>query len=73
MKLKPQKRKIYMRDTKRKVTLVWLGGHGIHAYRNGKEFAFWNVGDFSKDHADIDTVKKSMKKMIKKGNYEDYS
>jgi len=30
------------------VTFAWFGGHGMHGYlANGREVAFWNVGDFA--------------------------
>jgi hypothetical protein len=64
---------VVVRDKKRGVVMKWFGGHGVHAYRGREEFAFWNVGDFSKDHADEKVVRESMAEMLKEGNYEDYS
>ena len=62
--------KVVMKDKKRGYTLAWFGGHGIHGYdKSGKEKFFWNTGDFSKDHADEDEIKKDIKEEIQTGNY----
>lgn len=60
------------KDSNRGITLMWFGGHGIHGYKNKKEIAFWNVGNFSKDEATREEIIKSMQKVIKEGNYADY-
>lgn len=61
-----------MKDKKRGIILKWYGGHGVHAYKDRKEIAFWNTGDFSKDNADKEDIIKSMKQVMEEGNYEDY-
>ena len=52
--------------------MKWFGGHGVHAYRGGREIGFWNTGDFSKENADKKDIVDSMNRMLKEGNYEDY-
>jgi hypothetical protein len=64
--------KIRMKDPKTGYVLKWFGGHGVHAYDGKQEIAFWNIGDFSKDHADEEDVRKTMKERIKLGDYADY-
>ena len=62
--------KIKVKDTKNNVTIAWFGGHGIHAYNEyGEEIGFWNTGDFSKDHATEEEVKRSIRQAIKEGGY----
>jgi hypothetical protein len=61
---------IVMADNDAELTLAWFGGHGIHAYTDdGREVAFWNVGDFSKQDADEDVVRESMCECIAKQDY----
>lgn len=67
-----EKAKITMYDRKHGYILKWFGGHGVHAYKNGKEVAFWNTGDFALEDASREDIIKSMKQVMKQGNYEDY-
>ena len=62
--------RIVKHDAERESILAWFGGHGIHAYTyDGREFAFWNVGDFAQNDASEDDVLESIEKMIKTGEY----
>ena len=52
------------------LTLVWFGGHGVHAYTSeGREVSFWNVGSFEADHASEKEVADSMDETIEEGTY----
>ena len=63
--------KIIMTDTRHNLVLAWFGGHGVHAYdQSGREVAFWNVGDFAKNNASPATVRGSMRRRIKTGDYD---
>lgn len=57
-------------DEQRELTLVWRGGHGIHAYNDdGEEVSFWNTGSFAVDHATCKEVNESMERKIASGEY----
>lgn len=62
--------KIIRRDDARDLTLVWYGGHGLHAFdADGHEVAFWNVGSFAQDAATEAQVMQSMDDMVATGDY----
>lgn len=67
--------RIWMRDDDYQIIMIWYGGHGIHAYdtRDGKEVAFWNVGNWAKNAAHANTVRASMKARLRNHDYEVYA
>ena len=61
---------IIMTDDARALTLVWFGGHGIHAYNDdGVEVSFWNTGNFQHNDATPRAVRASMRDAIEEGGY----
>ena len=62
--------KIIRRDDARDLTLIWYGGHGLHAYdSDGHEVAFWNVGSFANDAATETEVMADMDEKVVTGDY----
>jgi len=60
-------------DDRAKLLLYWKGGHGIHAATlQGREVAYWNIGDFAAEHADREDVEASMQERIDRQDYADY-
>ncbi len=52
------------------VKWVWFGGHGIHGYIGGREVAFFNTGDFSKDELTPKEAEKALKEIAKASQKE---
>ncbi len=62
--------KIIRRDDVRDLTLIWYGGHGLHAFdREGHEVAFWNIGDFAQGAASEAEVMADMDEKAATGEY----
>lgn len=62
--------KVVMVDEARGLTLVWHGGHGIHAYNDsGREVSFWNTGSWAVNEATESQVRESMEERIESGDY----
>ena len=62
--------KIIRRDDARNLTLVWYGGHGIHAFdADGHEVAFWNIDDWAQDAATEAEVMADMDEKVATGDY----
>ncbi len=57
-------------DKERDLTVIWYGGHGVHAYDGtGREVHFWNTGDFARNDAGKKEVRKSIREHISHGYY----
>lgn len=55
-------------DPRDDTVLAWFGGHGIHVYNaNGDELDLFNVGDFSKNDASLEDVKKAVVRHLREG------
>lgn len=62
--------RIIRRDEARDLTLIWYGGHWIHAFdADGCEVAFWSIGNFSHEQARETKVLEAMQEAITTGEY----
>jgi hypothetical protein len=62
--------RIVMTDDNHGLTLVWKGGHGIHAYNDeGREVSFWNTGNWAHQDASETEVRESMQNRIDTSDY----
>ncbi len=66
--------RIVRHDPESGLTLAWMGGHGVLAFReDGLEVAFWSVGDFAESDAAESDVLESMEERMAAGDYADFS
>ncbi|MCL6562551.1 MAG: hypothetical protein K6U87_06040 [Firmicutes bacterium] len=57
------------RDEARGLTLVWLGGHGVHAVDDqGREVSFWNIASHDAEATEAEVLA-SMDAAIATGGY----